>query len=230
MPYLFTCEHAVNRIPSGLGHLFEGRDGILNSHRGWDPGALILARACARDCGAPLFYSSISRLVIDLNRSIHHRGIFSEFTRDMDEPEKQKVLDKFYFPYRDGVELAIREQILKPVIHLSFHSFTPEFNGTMRNGDIGLLYDPARKREKEFSLRLQSVIRKCFPDLLIRRNYPYLGIADGFTGQLRRRFPGTKYLGIEIEINQQHIISKTPVWRRIVKEFSGLLNALIDDF
>jgi hypothetical protein len=41
------------------------------------------------------------------------------------------------------------------------------------------------------------------PGLRVRRNYPYRGVADGFTTALRRRFPADLYLGIELEVNQR---------------------------
>lgn len=226
MAFIFTCEHGGNRIPARFEYLFRGQEKILNSHRAWDPGALDLARASVRDCPAPLYYSDISRLLVDLNRSRHHRGIFSEYTRDMEDPMKEEVLDEYYYPYREQVEKAIRVQKKQPVIHISFHSYVAELNGVVRKGDIGLLYDPARKREKQFSLGLQTALKQSFPGLVIRKNYPYLGIADGFTRYLRCRFPGNTYLGVEVEINQKHVISGNSVWQGLLEAFGGLLRGL----
>lgn len=36
----------------------------------------------------------------------------------------------------------------------------------------------------------------------MRRNYPYLGRADGLTTHLRRALKTPRYLGIELELNQ----------------------------
>jgi hypothetical protein len=41
--------------------------------------------------------------------------------------------------------------------------------------------------------------------LRVRRNYPYQGRNDGLTLPLRRRFPPTSYVGVELEINQKHV-------------------------
>ena len=223
MSYIFTCEHGGNRIPRQYRRLFKGKSRLLQSHRGWDRGALQLARACARSCSAPLYYSEVSRLVVDLNRSRHHRGLFSGFTRGLDAREKERICDRYYFPYRNLVETAIRDRGIKPVIHLSVHSFTPELNGVVRNADVGLLYDPSRKREKEFCLRLQTRLKQKFPHLIVRRNYPYRGTADGFTTCLRSRFPAGAYLGIEVEINQKHVNAEDRFWRHILKELGGIL-------
>jgi len=224
MPYIFTCEHGGNRIPPRYRHLFKGQARALTSHLGWDRGALQLARACARDCTAPLYFSQVSRLLIDLNRSRHHRALFSVFSGRLDQAQRQAVCDSYYFPYRKRVESAISEEKRRPVIHLSFHSFTHELDGRVRNGDIGLLYDPANRLEMEFCIDLQSELKRNFPQLVVRRNYPYRGSADGFTTYLRKRFPQQTYLGIEIEINQKHVGPGKRGWRRLLDKFGGILN------
>ena len=38
----------------------------------------------------------------------------------------------------------------KQVLHVAVHSFTPVLHGERRNADVGLLYDPARPRERAF--------------------------------------------------------------------------------
>lgn len=50
--------------------------------------------------------------------------------------------------------------------------------------------------------------------LNVRRNYPYPGNADGFTTYLRKQFSLSKYVGIEIEINQKHI-TNTKNWTHL---------------
>ena len=223
MPFIFSCEHGGNRIPRQYQHLFKGQTRILQSHRGWDPGALQLARASARYCSVPLHFSQVSRLLVDLNRSPNHRALFSATTRQLDAGEKRRICEQYYFPYRSGVETAIRDEPRRPVIHLAFHTFTAELNGVVRKGDIGLLYDPAREAEKEFCVALQAVLQQVFPSLVVRRNYPYLGTADGLTTCLRKRFAPRAYLGIELEINQKHINADNHYWRRLLKEFGSIL-------
>src|SRR5687768_10947938 len=101
---LFTCEHGGNTVPVGYRKLFRGAGDVLKSHRGWDPGALKIAKNLAAHFQAPLFYSITSRLLIELNRSLHHRALFSEFARGLPPEEKQKLIDTYYFPYRNRVE------------------------------------------------------------------------------------------------------------------------------
>jgi predicted N-formylglutamate amidohydrolase len=65
-------------VPEAYAGLFTGHQALLDSHRGWDPGALPLGRQMASAFGAPLFASTTTRLLIDLNRSIGHRHLHSE--------------------------------------------------------------------------------------------------------------------------------------------------------
>jgi len=213
--FLITCEHGGNRIPSRYRHLFAGFEELLQTHRGYDAGALALARELAKALAAPLFVSTTSRLLIDLNRSIGHPRLYSEATRDVSSTVRGEILEKYYLPHRSRVEADIAEAVARGhrVIHIASHSFTPEISGEVRNADIGLLYDPARSGEIELCLRWQAQLKVLAPHLKVRRNYPYAGKSDGFTAYLRRRFPAEVYVGIELEINQQHVFNGGCRWR-----------------
>ena len=68
--FLISCEHGGNRIPLRYRPLFEGYEHLLHSHRGYDSGALSMAKKLAITLHSPLFAATTSRLLIDLNRSI----------------------------------------------------------------------------------------------------------------------------------------------------------------
>lgn len=202
---LITCEHGGNRVPAAYLHCFNGARGLLSTHRGWDPGALMVAGRLARRLKAPLVAGTVSRLVIDLNRSLHHPRAFSRYTRPLDAERKAAIVKRIYRPYRDAVERAIDRACARGrgVIHLSVHSFTPEMNGVTRPVEIGLLYDPSRREELRLALSWQRSLRERLPDLRIRRNAPYRGTADGLTSALRRKLGPGSYIGLEIEMNQR---------------------------
>ena len=92
------------------------------------------------------------------------------------------------------------------VVHVSSHSFTPVLDGRRRNADIGLLYDPARPGERALCARWTRTLGARVKPLRVRRNYPYEGKNDGLTSHLRRRFSAAQYVGVEIEINQKHVL------------------------
>lgn len=225
---LITCEHGGNRIPARYRALFAGFEALLHCHRGYDPGALAMARKLAGVLDAPLFVSTTSRLLIDLNRSIGHPKLYSEATRDAPAAVRREILDRHYLPYRSVVEAYVAAVIARGsrVIHLSSHSFTPVLDGNVRNADIGLLYDPARAGEAELCRRWQARLKAQAPELKVRRNYPYTGKSDGFTAFLRRRFPPDAYIGIELEINQKHVLPGGRRWRatqdRVVETFHAV--------
>lgn len=203
MKLVLTCEHATNSIPEKYQELFIEADAVLNSHRGYDPGAYDLFLYLKKLSNFN-FHQKTGRLLVEVNRSKNHPSLFSEFTKNLPSEEKKDIIERYYFPYRNSVEQKIDELIEKgeKVLHFSVHSFTPNLNGNTRNADIGILYDPARKEEKDFSLQLKQYLLKEYSGLNIRFNYPYLGKADGFTTYLRKRFP-QNYLGIELEVNQK---------------------------
>lgn len=216
--FLITCEHAGNRIPSRYRDFFRERQALLHTHRGYDLGALRLAREMSALLDAPLLVSTISRLLVDLNRSLGHPEAFSEVTRALPEELREEIIARYYQPYRSKAETMIAQAIDggARVVHVSCHSFTPELDGEVRDADIGLLYDPDRGAEAELCRRWRVALHVYAAALKARMNYPYEGTADGFTVYLRRRFGADRYLGIELEINQKHVRADgAPHWRAV---------------
>lgn len=204
---LVTCEHGGNDVPAPYRSFFAGQREVLDSHRGHDAGALGLARAIAGEFDADLHYATTTRLLVELNRSVHnHRSIFSEFTRQLPAAEKKRLLDQHYLPYRNGVEARIRELTDDgSTLHVSIHTFTPVLVGKTRTADIGLLYDPKRQAEKAFCHRWRRALAAQQAGYRVKMNYPYLGYSDGLTTYLRKIFSAKLYLGIELEVNQKHL-------------------------
>lgn len=203
---VITCEHGGNRIPTAYRPLFARSRALLATHRGYDAGALPMARALARDFDAPLVASTVSRLVVDLNRSIGHRALYSDATRGLSRTAHERILAHYYRPYRLQVEKRVERAIATGmrVVHISSHSFTPMLDGIVRDADVGLLYDPARQGERALCGKWGAMLSRRIAPLRVRRNYPYQGRNDGLTSYLRQRFAPTRYVGVELEINQKH--------------------------
>ncbi|MCX7547632.1 N-formylglutamate amidohydrolase [Xanthomarina sp. F1114] len=203
MKLVLTCEHAGNKIPKNYVSYFKNQQVILETHRGLDLGALDIFESL-KSLSDYSHYSKTSRLLIELNRSLHHKNLFSEFSKEISIEEKEKLIHTYYSTYRTKVENKIKEFINagETVLHISIHSFTPLLNGEIRNCDMGLLFDSRRISEKHFSKNYKKLMLKINPNYNIRYNYPYLGKADGFTTYLRKQFL-ENYIGIELEINQK---------------------------
>ena len=124
---IISSEHATCDVPSAFKALFRGQGDVLRSHRGYDPHSIDMATALATRLNCKLFQGSVSRLLVELNRSLGHKALFSEFSRSLSEMHKTKLLNDYYFPYRDAIEREIRARVQKrrTVLHLSVHTFTP---------------------------------------------------------------------------------------------------------
>ncbi len=217
---VLSSEHGGNRIPARYRHLFRGAASVLKSHRGWDPGSLELARAIARITGAPLTFTTTSRLLVECNRSPGHPRLFSEFTRNLDESEKQRVLKTCYHPHRGAVRAHVRNalRMSKRVVHVGVHTFTPVYEGRTRTVDIGILYDPRQTFETGVACALAERLRASLPGLRVKRNIPYRGWTDGLVTALRAEFPASRYAGIELEVSQGLVGGRE--WQRLQREIA----------
>jgi predicted N-formylglutamate amidohydrolase len=223
---LLTCEHGGNRIPQAYRPLFRGAAAVLASHRGWDPGALLVARTLSARLRRPLHAVTWSRLLVESNRAPSNRRIWSTFTASLPRAERAAILERYWWPHRREVVAAVQREIARRgrVIHVAVHSFTPVLGREVRKADIGLLYDSRRPRERAFCLRWQAALREHAPQFRVRRNYPYSGLADGLPTWLRRRYRDAAYAGVELEINQALLAG--PRRREVERALAGTLRLL----
>lgn len=207
---LLTCEHGGAKVPRPyLAYFSDEERALLKTHRGWDAGALIVAKKLKRSLKSPLLYAEVSRLLVDLNRSAHHPLCLGPSFRALDPAIKAAIMEAYYWPYRLHVEATLQQMLreFRGVLHFAVHSFTPVLNGAVRTAEIGLLYDPARRSEKIWADALHQELKHLTSGLRIRRNYPYLGKSDGLTRALRQKFSAKRYAGLELEINQSLVDS-----------------------
>ena len=219
MKLMLTCEHASNHVPATFKK-FVPAD-VLETHRAYDIGARAVFRKLVK-FAKPEFYceGKFSRLFVDLNRTITNKVVFSEYygtqnSRVQAAVAKMKAQARAYWrEYRENVEKFVSKNIRSlrqaqrpeaAIVHLGIHSFTPVLNGKVRNTDIGILYDPARPLERAYANVIKAEIKRLYPKMKARFNYPYKGTSDGLTTTLRKKF-GPRYVGIEIEINQKFFI------------------------
>lgn len=214
---LLTCEHGGNDVPDEYRHLFEDAHHVLETHRGWDIGILPFAEAMARYLQAPLLSSTVSRLLVELNRSLGHKQLFSEFSTKLPKGARQELLRKYYFPHREMVAQAVDRALeYGRVYHVTVHSFTPELNGQVRNADVTFLYDYRRKDETKLATLWQNELQSAL-GVKVRRNYPYRGHTDGLETALRKHWQESRYVGLCVEVNQKHLIEGYPEeWPTVV--------------
>ncbi|MEX1024702.1 MAG: N-formylglutamate amidohydrolase [Planctomycetota bacterium] len=225
-----SCEHASNAVPARFRALFTGAEEALASHAGWDPGALVVARAFERRFDAPLFATEATRLLVDTNRSESSLEMFSPWTRNLEERVRAELLDVHWRPHRERVEAAVRDLLAAhaAVLHVSVHSFTPVWRGEERDVDVGLLFDPERPGEARCVDAWLAALAARAPNLRLARNRPYLGTADGLTTTLRDSFEPQRYFGIELELNQALVAGPEVEWRALLNAIETSLGEAID--
>ena len=175
MKLILTCEHGGNDIPKNYKSLFKNNP-ILHTHRAYDLGALDLFKSLQPLSNAS-FYSTTSRLLIELNRSLHHTHLFSEYTKQLTPKQKSELINRYYLPYRNAVEQQITSCLEQQdtVLHLSIHSFTPRLHGIPEIATLGLLYDSRNSHEQHFCKDFKSNLIKQDPTLKIRSILSLLG-------------------------------------------------------
>lgn len=213
---ILTCEHASNKLPAAFKSAVPAE--VLKTHRAYDIGACTVFRKLVR-FAKPEFSceGKFSRLFVDLNRTITNKSAFSDYLRELETrtpataAKIKESATNYWTEYRAAIEKFV-DSALKPktraaksaptIVHLGIHSFTPVLNGKTRNTDIGILYDPTRPQERTYANVIKDEIKRLYPQMKVRFNYPYKGTSDGLTTTLRKKF-GPQYVGIEIEINQK---------------------------
>lgn len=221
LPVVISCEHAGNKVPAAYQHLFAGDPEVLHTHKGWDIGALPIARYLSLVLEVPLFYEETSRLLIEMNRSLDNPFLFSKYSQGLSEAQRQLLIEDVYTPYRRQVIDALELVMLsgQTALHFSVHTFTQMLGNEIRTTDIGILFDPERSRERRFAHEVRGYLAQKLPDMQIDFNLPYLGTEDGFTTFLRKVYPLESYCGIEIEVNQQYAGgSRLPEIKRLLSE------------
>jgi len=217
-PFVFTCEHATNRLPAGFTEAPADRP-FLADHWGWDVGAADLARDLATRTGSCAVLSRFSRLVCDPNREpgqddfvvTEVEGHALALNRDVDAAERRRRRARWFDPYHAAVDRALGvRRAAGPEVHLcSVHTFTPVWRGSPRALEVGVLFDAHDAHARSLRAALD---REGFATAL---NEPYSG-HEGLIYAARRhgRAHGVVYL--EIEVRQDLVDS--PARARAVGE------------
>src|ERR1700710_1471974 len=91
-PFVLVCDHASNRIPPEYNDL--GLSGIDRlRHIAWDPGALAVSLQMVERLDAPLTHSTVSRLVIDCNRTFNAPDLIATASEVTEVPGNRDVSD-----------------------------------------------------------------------------------------------------------------------------------------
>lgn len=205
---LLSCEHGGNEVPTAYASLFEGAGDVLASHRGWDIGALGVARQLAEATSFPLIACTFTRLLVEPNRSPDSGNLFSAYTRGLSEQDKAAIRRGYYDRHRGSVERAVADAVAagRRVLHVGVHSCSDALDGRVRELEVSLLFDPDRRAEREVCHAWTGELARLEPAWRLPFNEPYKGTDDGLTTWLRHRLPEDRYAGVEVEVRQGLIL------------------------
>lgn len=210
-PVLVLCDHASNAVPSWVGDLGVSDD-ALNSHIGWDIGALAMAERLAERMDAPGVFSGYSRLVLDCNRPLSHPGLIPEMSdgveipgnRGLTAPQAGERIERIFLPYH----FAVAEELVKfaargvePFI-LSVHSCTPVMNNFQRPWAIGIAHSPDVAVSQPLLATLQSM-----GGFEVGDNEPYAVDETDYTVVAHGLDRGLKHVLVEV---RQDLIDDQP--------------------
>jgi len=227
MGFLVTCEHGSRAVPETVAGLLDadGGAGCVDIESGYDLGAAEVARAFASELACPVVEAPCHPAVIDCNRPVGHRRLFSKPLRSAPAELREWLIRELHQRHEQQVRKRLEESIARDgqVIHLAVHSFAPFEPGATAEGvhrfdaarrtDLGLLYDPARSLETLLCDRWVWRLYETLPNLRVRRNYPIRGTRDGLTKRLRQTFGEDRYLGVELQLNQAWCGRSLPIGR-----------------
>lgn len=225
---ILSCEHGGHELPTAYARLFKDADEVLSSHRGWDIGALGVAQRFACVTSYPLVACTFTRLLVEPNRSPDSGGLFSTYTRDLDDQAKATIVSEYYERHRGSVERLIADAIVagRRVLHVGVHSCTDELDGHVRELEVSLLFDPDRPSEDAVCHAWNTELAMLEPTWRLPFNEPYKGTDDGLTTWLRSRFPSDAYAGVEVEV-RQGLIAGMNARRHVGDALANALRAIL---
>ena len=143
---LITSEHGGNLLPPGYSWGKDINRDLPKQHWAYDPGAKELAIELASVLECPIISGNYTRLLVDLNRAVTSKtlcrsdcdNIPVELNNNISSSEILKRISKYYLPYHFEMERLANMHNTQTIV--SIHSFTKNYEGSIRDFEIGVLY------------------------------------------------------------------------------------------
>lgn len=218
-----VCDHASNVVPPDYGGL--GLDAVdLERHIAWDPGALGVAERLAHELDAPLVATTVSRLVIDVNRALDEPSLIAATSEDTQIPgnaaltaaQRAGRVTRFHEPYHASIESLLdrRGTAGLATALVDIHSFTPTYCGVARPWDIGVLSHRDHRLGDPLTRALEG--ERADPlgrPLVVGRNEPYRPSEGTFYTMLRHgEARGLPCVMVEIRNDHLSTIAGQRAW------------------
>lgn len=209
-PLFLTCEHASERLPSGYA-LCDSDRRLAGTHWAYDLGARELLLELAAALGASAVLARFSRLLIDANRDEQHPELFRQhaeglpiqLNQQMSVSERQHRITHYHRPYHQAVDAALSE-VAAPTL-LSIHTFTPIYEGQVRQVELGVLFD----QDEAAAASLLAALRPTYPQ--VAANEPWSG-KQGLIYSAERHAHQQGRVALELEVRQD--LATSPAYRQ----------------
>ncbi|MEQ8659225.1 MAG: N-formylglutamate amidohydrolase [Gammaproteobacteria bacterium] len=228
-PFFLTCDHAGTRIPRALGSLGLA-PGALETHVGWDIGALAVARALSAHLDATLVWQPYSRLVVDCNRPLASAQLVPARSEVVDVPGNRALdaaarsarFDAIHAPYHATITalLAARAARGQPSVYVAVHSFTPRYAGSARPWHLAILYGSDQRLARALIAGARAA-----GDLVVGDNEPYRIDAEDYGIPVHALGRGLPNALIEI---RQDLLTGAGAAARWAERLAGLLVGALD--
>jgi len=219
---LITCEHGGSELPPGRP--WHAQDiKLKQTHWAYDIGAGDFARDLSSHIRAPALINNFSRLIIDVNRPLDDETLFRstadgmpvELNQDLNLLEKQRRIDRYYKPYHE--ELAYLNHLLDPSLILAIHSFTKNYEGNLREVEVGVLFN----QNEELALEFEQFFRD--QGYKVKLNEPWSG-KEGFMYAVSQ-VESNRNKGIMLEFRNDLLVQEQ--WKhKMLLDLANLLNNL----
>ena len=206
IPLLFCCDHASNLIPLEYKNLGLKKS-TLNQHIAFDIGAKIITKILAKKFNANYVLARYSRILIDLNRDVHHKKLIPEYSdkihilgnKNLNKKERMYRIKIFHKTYHNKISDILYKMDKKFKCKASLiciHTFTPSLkNEKNRPWDIGLLHRKDKRLYKPIKKYLKNT-----KNLNIGYNFPYSGYDDvNYTMTYHGEMQNRPFISIEIK-------------------------------
>jgi predicted N-formylglutamate amidohydrolase len=200
---VLSCEHASARLPQPWSWSEEDR-WLPPLHWASDLGARALTLELAAALSASAVLARFTRLLVDPNRDPGHVDLFRRMAdgkpvhlnQGIDESERARRMHGYYEPFHTALEQALARS--RAPLLLSIHSFTPNYEGTVREVEIGVLFN----HEEQHARALHAALAKHFDG--VAENEPWSGkgglmyCAETHAGRFGR-------VALELEVRQDRL-------------------------
>ena len=172
--------------------------------------------------------AEFSRLLIDPNRAEGNADLFRPvadgelvmLNQGLSPSECELRMHRFHRPFHRAVDQGLLDA--RAPLLMSIHSFTPVYEGSVRNVELGVLYD----EQEEQAFALGAALARELPN--VAYNEPWSG-KDGLIYSAETHSRRNQRVALELEVRQDLAID--PAYRarlvplmaaHIVKTFGGL--------